>query len=62
MDKQTSIGMKDRYPMLIFEIVLLESSEVEINYLMTDGRKIVQTDGPKIVQADGNNLLNIGNW
>ena len=38
--------------MLIFKIVLLESSEVETDYLMTDGRKIVQTDG--------NNLLNIG--
>ena len=60
MDKQTSIGMKDRYLMLIFKIILLESSEVETNSLMTDGRKIVQTDGQKIVQADGNNLLNIG--
>ena len=42
--------MKDRYLMLIFKIVLLESSEVKTDYLMTDGRKIVQTDG--------NNLLN----
>ena len=31
--------MKDRYLMLIFKIVLLESSEVETDYLMTDGRK-----------------------
>ena len=46
--------MKDRYLMLIFKIVLLESSKVETDYLMTDGRKIVQTDG--------NNLLNIGIW
>ena len=62
MDRQTGIGMKDRYLMLIFEIVLLESSEVETNYLVTDGRKIVQTDGQKIVQADGNNSLNISIW
>ena len=54
MDKQTGIGMKDRYLMLIFEIVLLESSEVETNSLMTDGQKIIQTDL--------NNLLNIGIW
>ena len=54
MDRQTGISMKDRYLMLIFEIVLLESAEVEINSLMTDGQKIVQ--------ADGNNLLNIGIW
>ena len=40
--------------MLIFEIVLLESLEIETNSLMTDGRKIVLTDG--------NNLLNIGIW
>jgi len=54
MDRHTSNGMKDRYLMLIFKIVLLESSEVETDYLMTDGRKIVQTDGK--------NLLNIGIW
>ena len=54
MDRQTGIGMKDRYLTLIFKIVLLESSEVEKEYPMTDGRKIVQTDG--------NNLLNIGIW
>ena len=49
--------------MLIFKIVLLESSEVETDYLMTGGRKIAQTDGRKIVQTDGNNLLkNIGIW
>ena len=62
--------MKERYLMLIFEIVLLESSEVETDYLMTDGGKIVQTDAQKIVhtgaqkivQTDGNNLLNIGIW
>ena len=54
MDRQTGIGMKDRYLMLIFKIVLLESSEVETDYLLTDGRKIVQTDG--------NNFLNIGIW
>ena len=42
------------YLMLIFKIVLLESSEVETDYLMMDGLKIVQTDG--------NNLLNIGLW
>ena len=54
MDRQTAIGMKDRYLMLIFKIVLLESSEVETDYLMTDRRKIVQTDG--------NNLLNISLW
>jgi len=54
MDRQTGISMKDRYLMLIFKIVLLESSEVETDYLMSDGRKIVQTDG--------NNLLNIGIW
>ena len=29
MNRQTGIGMKDRYLMLIFKIVLLESSEVE---------------------------------
>ena len=54
MDRQTGIGMKDKYIMLIFKIVLLELSEVETDYLMTDGQKIVQTDG--------NNLLNIGIW
>ena len=62
--------MKDRYLMLIFKIVLLGSSKVETDYLMTDGRKIVQadgrkivqTDGQKIVQTDGNNLLNICIW
>ena len=54
MDRQTGIGMKDSYLMLIFKIVLLESSEVETDYLMTDGWKIVHTDG--------NNLLNIGIW
>ena len=48
------IGMKDRYLMLIFKILRLESSEVVTNSLMTDGRKIVQTDE--------NNLLNIGIW
>ena len=62
MDRQTDIGMRDRYLMLIFKIVLLESSEVETDYLMTDGRKIVQTDGQKIVQTNENNLLNIGIW
>ena len=62
MDRHTNIGMKERYLMLIFKIVLLESSEVETDYLMTDGRKIVQTDGQKIVQTDVNNLLNIGIW
>ena len=54
MDRQTGIGMKDRHLMLIIKIVLLESSEVETDSLMTDGRKIVQ--------ADGNNVLNIGIW
>ena len=54
MDRQTGNGMRDRYQMLIFKIVLLESSKVETDYLMTDGRKIVQTGG--------NNLLNIGIW
>ena len=54
MDRQTGIGMKYRYLRLIFKIELLESSEVEKDYLMTGGRKIVQTDG--------NNLLNIGIW
>ena len=49
-----------RYLMLNFKIVLLESSEVETDSLMTDGRKILQTDGQNIVQTDGNNLLNIG--
>ena len=39
--------------MLILKIVRLESSEVETDYLMTDGRKIVQTDGQKAVQTDG---------
>ena len=48
--------------MLIFKIVLLESSEVETDYLMTDGRKIVQTDEQKIVQADVNNFLNTSIW
>ena len=62
MDRQTDMGMKDRNLMLIFKIVLLELSEVETDYVMTDGRKIVQTDGQKIVQTDGNNLLNIGIW
>ena len=33
MDRQTGIGMKDRYLLLIFKIVLLESSEVEIDDL-----------------------------
>ena len=60
MDRQTGIGMNDRYLMIIFKIVLLESSEVETYYLMTDGRKFVQADGQKIVQTDGNNLLNLG--
>ena len=46
MDRQTGIGMKDRYLMLIFKIELLESSEVETDYLMTDG----------------NNLFNLGIW
>ena len=54
MDRQTGIGMKDRYLMLILKILLLDSSEVEANSLMTDGRKIIQTDGQ--------NLLNIGIW
>ena len=54
MDRQTGIGMKDKYVMLIFKIVLLESLEVETDSLMTDGHIIVQTDG--------NNLLNIGIW
>ena len=45
MGRQTGIGMKDSYLMLIFKIVLLEASEVETYYLMTDGRKFVQTDG-----------------
>ena len=49
---QTGIGMKDRYLMLIFKIVLLESSEVETDSQMTDGQKIVQTDGQKIVQTE----------
>ena len=62
MGRQTVIGIKDKYIMLILEIVLLESSEVETDYLMTDGRKIVQKDGQKIVETDGNNLLNIGIW
>ena len=62
MDRQTSIGMKDRYLMLIFKIVLLESSKVETDYLMTDACKIGQTDGQKIGQTDGNKLLNIGIW
>ena len=62
MDKQTGIGMKNRYLILIFKIVLLESSEVETDSLMTDRRKIVQTDGQKIGQTDGNNLLNKGIW
>ena len=48
MDRQTGIGMKDRYLMLFFKIVLLESSEVETDYLMRDGRKIVLADGQKI--------------
>ena len=55
MDRQQGIDIKDKYL-----IRLLESSEVETDYLMTDGRKIVQTDGQKIAQTDGNNLLNIG--
>ena len=61
MDKQAGKGIKDRslvsFPsnkMIIFKIGLLEPSEVETDYLMTDGRKTVQTDG--------NNLLNIGIW
>ena len=62
MDRQTGIGMKDRYLVLIFKIVLLESSGVEINDLMTNERKIVQTDGQKIIQTGGNNLLNINIW
>ena len=61
-DRQTGIGMKDRYLTLIFKIVLLESSEVKTDSLMTDGRKIVQKDGQKIVQTDVNNLLNRGIW
>ena len=52
MDKQTGVGMKDRYLMLIFEIVLLESSEVEINSLMTDGQKIALTDGHGVKNID----------
>ena len=52
MDRQAGIGMKYRYLMLIFK--MSESSEVETDYIMTGGRKIVQTDG--------NNVLNIGIW
>ena len=48
------IGMNDKYMMLYFKIVLLESSEVETDSLMTGGQKIAHTDG--------NNLLNIGIW
>ena len=48
--------------MLIFKIVLLESSEVKTDPLITDGQEIAKTDGQKIVQTDGNNLLNIGSW
>ena len=48
--------------MLIFKVVLLESSEVETDPLITDGQEIAQTDGQKIVQTDGNKLLNIGIW
>ena len=54
MDRETGIGRKDRYLMLIFKIVLLESLEVETDYLMTDGRKIIQ--------IDGHNVLNISIW
>ena len=52
IDRPTGIGMKDRYLMLIFKIVLLESSEVETDSLMIDGRKILQTKGQKIVQIE----------
>ena len=62
MGRQTGIGMKDRYLMLIFKILVrIVGSQ---NRLSNDrrGRKIAQTDGQKIVQTDGNKLLNIGIW
>ena len=62
MDRQTGIGIKDRYLMSIFKIVLLESSEVETVSLMTDGKSYRQTDRQIIVQTDAQNLLNIGIW
>ena len=37
MDRQTGIGIEDRYLMLIFKIVLLKSSEVETDY-QTNGK------------------------
>ena len=45
-------GMKDRYLMLIFKIVMLASSEVETDPLKTDGQK----------KAGGHSILNIGIW
>ena len=39
MDRQTVKGIKDRYLLLIFKIVLLESSEVEAHRLKTDRQK-----------------------
>ena len=44
--------MKDRH-LIIFKIVLLVSSEVETDSLMTDGWKIGKTDGQKIARTDG---------
>ena len=44
MDGQTGIGMKDKYLMLFFKILLLESSEFKTDCLMTGGQEIVQTD------------------
>ena len=62
MDRQTGIGIKDGYLLLTFKIVLLESSEVKTDYLVTNGRKIAQTEGQKIVHTDGHNVLNISIW
>ena len=52
MDRQTVIGIKDKYLMLNFKIVLLEASEVETDPLKTDGWNIVQTDGRSLLNID----------
>ena len=44
MDRQTGKSIKDRYLMLIFKIVLLESSEVETHRQKTDRQKSIKTD------------------
>ena len=57
MNRKTGIGIKDKYLMLNFKIVLLEASEVETDPPMTDRRKTIQKEGHKIVGIDGYNVF-----